>query len=79
MEDGRGINEKLRSIFGDEKMRCALTCWMPALLSAKMATIAGGYFPPKYYMDFVTPIVVPDFGSLLVSPPYLPVVPVRPG
>ena len=42
---------------------------MPALLSAKMATIAGGYFPPKYYMDFVTPVVVPDFGSLLVSPP----------
>ena len=50
-------------------MRCALACWIPALLSAKMATIAGGYFPPKYYMDFVTPVVVPDFGSLLVSPP----------
>ena len=50
-------------------MRCALACWMPALLSGKMSTIAGGYFPLKYYMDFVTPIVVPDFNSLLVSPP----------
>ena len=46
---------------------------MPAVLSAKMATIAGGYFPPKHYMDFVTLVIVLDFSALLVSPPYLPV------